>query len=277
MLSELDDLDARPGSTTSLVRTIVGLYLRELGGWISAPHLISLMDTLGTTPQVTRTAISRLKKKGILDPHARAGESGFALTATGRGILARGDRRIFEPRSMASDDNWCILSYSIPEAQRERRHQLRKYLQGIGGGLMAPGLWIFPDYLRAEVWEILRVLDLKNQATLIVSNTLEFTGTPQAVAAIWWDLQSLDALHRSFLAQNGKAADSSKSNPADSFATYVRAIDSWRTIPYIDPGLPQAFLPEDWPGRASSELFLGIQSGHASAARSYMESLKQLR
>ncbi|QXQ10962.1 PaaX family transcriptional regulator C-terminal domain-containing protein [Paeniglutamicibacter sp. Y32M11] len=273
MLSELDDLDARPGSTTSLVRTIVGLYLREMGGWISSPHLISLMDTLGTTPQVTRTAISRLKKKGILDPQARGGESGFALTATGRGILARGDRRIFEPRSMASDDNWCILSYSIPEAQRERRHQLRKYLQGIGGGLMAPGLWIFPDYLREEVWEILRVLDLKNQATVVVSNTLEFTGTPQSMAAIWWDLQSLDSLHRSFLAQNGKAANASKSSPADSFATYVRAIDSWRTIPYLDPGLPLSFLPEDWPGRASSKLFLNIQSGHAAAARKYMESL----
>ena len=43
----LDDLDARPGSTTSLVRTIVGLYIRELGGWISSTHLIALMDALG--------------------------------------------------------------------------------------------------------------------------------------------------------------------------------------------------------------------------------------
>ena len=31
----LDDIDARPGSTASLLRTIVGLYLRPLGGWIS--------------------------------------------------------------------------------------------------------------------------------------------------------------------------------------------------------------------------------------------------
>ena len=273
MLSELDDLDARPGSTTSLVRTIVGLYLRELGGWISSAHLIALMDALGTTPQVTRTAISRLKKKGILDQQARNEISGFELTATGERILARGDRRIFEPRAMGTTDSWCLLSYSIPEAERERRHQLRKYLQGIGGGLMAPGLWIFPDYLRAEVWEILRVLGLEDHATVIVSNLLEFTGTARASAAEWWDLDALATLHQGFLDQNKAVAGAGHASAGDSFAAYVRAIDSWRTIPYVDPGLPENCLPPDWPGHQSAELFLCIQASHAAAARAYLASL----
>ncbi|MFL4472823.1 PaaX family transcriptional regulator C-terminal domain-containing protein [Paeniglutamicibacter sp. MACA_103] len=273
MLTELDDLDARTGSTTSLVRTIVGLYLRELGGWISSAHLIALMDALGTTPQVTRTAISRLKKKGILDQQTRGGISGFELTSTGERILARGDRRIFEPRSMGPADSWCLLSYSIPEAERERRHQLRKYLQGIGGGLMAPGLWIFPDYLRAEVWEILRVLGLEDHATVIVTNLLEFTGTSQASAAAWWDLDALAGLHHAFLEQNKAVAAAGQASTADSFAAYVRAIDSWRTIPYLDPGLPETCLPGDWPGHQSAELFLGIQASHAAAARNYVASL----
>ena len=273
MLSELDDLDARPGSTTSLVRTIVGLYLRELGGWISSAHLIALMDALGTSPQVTRTAISRLKKKGILEQRAREDVSGFGLSATGERILARGDRRIFEPRAMGTQDAWCLLSYSIPEAERERRHQLRKYLQGIGGGLVAPGLWIFPDYLRAEVWEILRVLGLEDHATIFVSNLLESTGTPRASAAAWWDLDSLAALHHAFLEQNQAVAGAGNAGCAESFATYVRAIDSWRTIPYLDPGLPDNCLPGNWPGHHSAELFLRIQASHAGAARDYVASL----
>jgi phenylacetic acid degradation operon negative regulatory protein len=273
MLTELDDLDARTGSTTSLVRTIVGLYLRELGGWISSAHLIALMDALGTAPQVTRTAISRLKKKGILDQLARSGVSGFELTPTGERILARGDRRIFEPRAMGPTDSWCLLSYSIPEAERERRHQLRKYLQGIGGGLMAPGLWIFPDYLRVEVWEILRVLGLEDHATVIVSNRLEYTGNARARAAAWWDLDALSALHRGFLERNLAVAGAGHSSASASFAAYVRAIDSWRTIPYLDPGLADDCLPGDWPGHRSAELFLGIQASHAAAARSYVHSL----
>lgn len=274
MLTSLDDLDARPGSTTSLVRTIVGLYLRELGGWISSAHLVALMNSLGTTPQVTRTAISRLKKKGILDQQSRKKTPGFALTATGEQILARGDRRIFEPRSMGSTDSWCLLSYSIPEAERERRHQLRKYLQGIGGGLITPGLWIFPDYLRAEVWEILRVLGLEDHATIIVSNLLEFTGTAQETASAWWDLGALAALHHAFLEQNQAVTAEGQASAEESFAAYVWAIDSWRTIPYVDPGLPDSFLPKDWPGHRSAELFLSIQASHAVAAHSFAASLK---
>lgn len=270
MLSELDDLDARPGSTTSLVRTIVGLYLRALGGWISSAHLISLMSTVGTTPQVTRTAIFRLKSKGILEQLDRDGVSGFGLSPTGERIVARGDRRIFTPRSMAPTDSWCLASYSIPEAERERRHQLRKYLQGIGGGQVAPGLWIFPDYLRAEVWQILHVLELQDHATLIVSQKLEFTGTPQEAAASWWDLDALASLHHRFLELNGAMADARDHGPAESFAAYVRAIDSWRTIPYLDPGLPENYLPGNWPGHRSTELFLGIQASHAAAAGNYV-------
>ncbi len=270
MLSELDDLDARPGSTTSLVRTIVGLYLRALGGWISSAHLIALMSTVGTTPQVTRTAIFRLKSKGILEQLDRDGVPGFGLSPTGERIVARGDRRIFTPRSMGPTDQWCLASYSIPEAERERRHQLRKYLQGIGGGQMAPGLWIFPDYLRAEVWQVLRVLKLQDHATLIVSQALEFTGTPQEAAASWWDLDSLASLHHRFLELNDTMADAQEHDPGASFAAYVRAIDSWRTIPYLDPGLPDKYLPEDWPGHRSTELFLGIQASHAAAAGNYV-------
>jgi len=41
----LDDADSRPGSATSLLRTIIGCYLRRLGGWIAAPALMELMTT----------------------------------------------------------------------------------------------------------------------------------------------------------------------------------------------------------------------------------------
>ena len=269
----LEDLDARPGSTTSLVRTIVGLYIRELGGWISTAHLIGLMDVLGTSAPVTRTAITRLKKKGILEPHPVAGISGFALTPPGEHLLARGDRRIFEPRAMGPDDQWCLLSYSIPEAQRERRHQLRRHLQGIGGGLVAPGLWIFPDYLRTELWDILRALELQDHATVFVSPSPEMTGSKSHAAAIWWDLESLASLHHAFLELNRAAPVSIEPGLSASFATYVRAIDSWRTIPYLDPGLPADFLPADWPGHESAELFLRLQASHAASSLDFVRSM----
>ena len=46
MSAVLDDMDSRPGSTTSLLRTVIGLYLRDAGGWMSSDRLIELMQAL---------------------------------------------------------------------------------------------------------------------------------------------------------------------------------------------------------------------------------------
>ena len=62
MSAILDDMDSRPGSTTSLLRTIVGLYLRRLGGWIAIADLLRLMGELGVTAPNARTAVVRLKQ-----------------------------------------------------------------------------------------------------------------------------------------------------------------------------------------------------------------------
>lgn len=273
MNSVLEDLDARPGSTTSMLRTIVGLYIRKLGGWLSSAQLVSLMDVLGFNAQVTRTALTRLKKKGILESRLQEGIGGLALTGPGETLLARGDRRLFTPRSMSDLDDWCLLSYSVPESQRERRHQLRRHLSSIGGGTVTPGLWIFPAYLHDEVWEILRALELHDHATTFISRAPETAEGPRETAAKWWDMESIAALHRSFIELNSSVPEQESSTAAKSFALYIAAIDSWRTIPYLDPGLPPTFLPEDWPGHRSAELFLRIQALHARQALEFVRGL----
>ena len=62
----LDDIDARPGSTASLLRTLVGLYLRPLGDWISTADLVALAGDLGIPTAQARTGVTRLKQKGLL-------------------------------------------------------------------------------------------------------------------------------------------------------------------------------------------------------------------
>src|SRR5690606_21856175 len=42
----LDDMDSRPGSTTSLLRTVIGLYLRDAGGWMPTTSLVELMQAM---------------------------------------------------------------------------------------------------------------------------------------------------------------------------------------------------------------------------------------
>jgi phenylacetic acid degradation operon negative regulatory protein len=285
----LDDFDARPGSATSLLRTIVGVCLRRVGGWISIADLIRLMEAVGVTPAHTRTAVSRVKAKGLLLASTVDGQPGYALNPDAVPMLERGDRRIFTFRQMADGDPWCLLSFSIPEAQRDVRHQLRKRLGWIGCGTVATGLWICPAFLADEVEEIVADLGLRDHVTVFIAGTPHITGTLADAARRWWDLDHLENLHRGFLASQAEPPDPPESpesapeeialresvpeRPRASFARFIRALDQWRILPYLDPGLPPSALPDDWPGFASVALFERITATHAARAYEFLHGV----
>ncbi|NWL31692.1 regulator [Paenarthrobacter nitroguajacolicus] len=281
MSAVLDDMDSRPGSTTSLLRTVIGLYLRDAGGWMSTKDMVTLMEALGTSGTVTRTALGRLRKKDVVVQENRDGVPGFTLTEGAATMLARGDRRIYNPRSMSVSDPWCLISFSIPETEREKRHQLRRRLHWIGCGTVAAGLWICPDSLRVEVEEILADLDLRSMATIFVAATPLVGGSLQDAASKWWDLEAVAELHRDFIRQhtnsnsNGElprhAGQAMEPSP-EAFATYVQCIDRWRIIPYLDPGLPSALLPADWPGAEGTALFGRLVAAYAEPSAEFVRN-----
>ncbi|MDF9876625.1 PaaX family transcriptional regulator C-terminal domain-containing protein [Cellulosimicrobium cellulans] len=279
----LDDLDSRPGSTTSLLRTVVGLYLRDLGGAVAVADLVELLGALGVAPGGARSAISRVKAKGLLVPETVEGRAAYRLAPDAGPMLARGDRRIFAYRQQGDDDPWCLVSYSLPEERRDVRHQLRRHLAWIGAGSVADGLWIAPGHLVDEVEEILDALEVRDAATVFVAGRPRVAGAFADVAARWWDLDRVAALHRAFLGRHGGSgsgrgtvpdgapAAAEDASPRDAFARWVRAVDDWRPIPYADPGLPPSALPVDWPGAASVALFDRLRTSLATVASRHVQ------
>lgn len=253
----LDDIEARPGSTTSLLRTLIGLYLRPLGGRISSAALVRLAGDLGIPAARARTAITRLKQRGLLIATA---DAGYALNPVALAMLERGDRRIFTVRTMAPGDDWMLVSVTIPETRRDLRHQLRRRLQFLGAGAVTAGLWILPGHLADEVEQLLAELDARCYTTLFRTRDPMPAEPLRDAAARWWDLDALRAEHERFLAS---LVDLDQTEP---FAAYVRLIDSWRVLPYIDPGLPASLLPEGWPGERSVREFERLSSALASEA-----------
>ena len=258
MSAILDDMDSRPGSATSLLRTVVGLYLRRMGGWISIADLIFLMEQVDVKAARTRTAVMRLKKKELLLPKTVNDVAGYELNAAAAEMLAKGDRRIFEARSMGELDAWCVISFSLPEELRSSRHQLRRRLSWIGAGTVSPALWICPDFLSAEVEDILDDLQIREHVTVFRTERPRVAGDLREAIAQWWDLDALDALHRRFIAELGALGASAPVTPTEAFSRYVRGVDAWRMIPYLDPGLPADLLPDGWPGAESTRLFTDL-------------------
>lgn len=265
-------MDSRPGSTTSLLRTVIGLYLREAGGWMASASLVELMLALEIPASLTRTALTRLRKKGVVVAAARDGMAGYEVDSRAARMLERGDRRIRTPRSMDANDPWCLISFSLPESARERRHQLRRQLHWTGCGMVSPGLWVAPDYLRKEVEEILASLGLGERAVLFTASRPHVTGELRDVVADWWDLGAIRSLYLNFIKFTEQIPAGDVKPDAQAFATYVNLIDRWRMIPYLDPGLPADCLPADWPGAQGVELFQRISASHAVSSRAFVRS-----
>jgi phenylacetic acid degradation operon negative regulatory protein len=261
-----DDPSPRSGSTTSLVMTIVGLYIRRLDGWIATSDLVTLAGELDVTPAMTRTAITRLKKRGILAAERRHGVAGYGLQPPAIPILERGDRRIFTVRTMHADDPWCLISFSVPETQRWLRGRLRRRLSWIGCGMVAPALWIGPDTLRDEVEEILADLEIRRFATLFTGSRPSVEGSLPDAVARWWDLERLAALHRGFMTRVSSFPQRPVEDDAEAFRRYLLGSDAWRVIPYLDPGLPRELLPDGWPGHDSFLRFQALSEALADRA-----------
>ena len=247
---------ARP---RSLLMTFFGAFLRELGDWIPVADLISLMEAVGLDEQAVRSAISRLKRRGVMAPERRAGVAGYGLTAHGRAILDRGDARIFErPPRERPDPEWLLLLFSIPEYRRDLRHLLRSRLTWLGLGRVGSAAWIGPAHVAAEVRLMVDEIGLGQHVELFTGRHLGVRATPDAIAR-WWDLDAIAEEYRGYLdawtprLQVWRAG--SGGDPPTAFADHLLQLDAWRRIPFHDPGLPAHALPGDWPGSAAWALF----------------------
>jgi phenylacetic acid degradation operon negative regulatory protein len=202
--------------------TFFGAFLRRLGGWIAVADLIALMGELGLDAQAVRSALSRLKRRGVIESERRDGAAGYRLTARGEAILRAGDARIYGHRQ-ASQEGWLIVVFSVPETQRALRHRLRAGLSGLGLGIVAPAVWIAPAHLREQVERLI--------ADVGIERIDLFEARPLGDPARYWDLDALTAEYERYLAEW-------ESRPVEGFADYIRHLDDWRRIPFHDPGLP---------------------------------------
>jgi phenylacetic acid degradation operon negative regulatory protein len=245
---------ARP---RSLLMTFSGAFVRDLGGWVAVADLIGLMADLDLDEQAVRSAVSRLKRRGVVVGERRGGAAGYRITAEGLAILEAGDARIFARPAPAAGAPWLLVSFSIPETQRALRHRLRARLEWLGLGTVASATWIGPAHAEPEVRALVAEFGLAGRVELFRAEHAGFTPAPDAVAR-WWDLDAIAAEYRAYLDAWRPALRRARRRapgPGEAFATYVRQLDAWRRIPFHDPGLPAAALPADWPGAAAWALF----------------------
>jgi phenylacetic acid degradation operon negative regulatory protein len=222
-----------------------------------------------------RSAISRLKRRGILQARRHDGAAGYELSEPALAILREGDARIFRRDRATLADGWLLAVFSVPETERHRRHVLRSELARLGFGMVAPGVWIVPAHPQDTTADTLRRLELDSYADLFHADYLAF-GDPADKVGGWWDLDWLERLYESFLAAHEPVLRPDRATGAgerQAFADYVPMLTDWRRLPYLDPGLPAELLPDGWIGIRAAEEFFALRSVLEEPARGYVKAI----
>ena len=150
------------------VLNVYGSFVRDDDGWIAAGDLITLMGELGVNSQAVRSAVSRMKRSGLLVAERVDRRAGYALSARGAEILEDGDRRIFGTGQDRESERWVLALFSVPEADRKKRYLIRSCLAQLG---FAPGpasSWVAPEDLIDEARHMLEREGLGDYVTLFV-------------------------------------------------------------------------------------------------------------
>ncbi|MFD5631269.1 PaaX family transcriptional regulator C-terminal domain-containing protein [Streptomyces sp. NPDC127072] len=260
--------DARLGQ---LIVTVFGLYARGEHNWLSVASVVRLMADLGAEGQAVRSAVSRLKRRGVLRSERHANAAGYSLADPTLEVLAEGDVRIFERARAVAEDGWLVVVFSVPESEREKRHALRTSLTRLGFGTAAPGVWVAPGNLAEETRRTLERRGLTAYVDIFTGDHFAF-GDLRSKVRVWWDLDELTTLYTDFLRRYGPVLDriaADGTTPLEAFRTYVPMLTQWRRLPYRDPGLPLSLLPPRWHGVRAGAMFQELDSSLGGPAREH--------
>ncbi len=192
-----DAIALRTSRPQSLIFTIYGAYSRSLGGWIAVSSLLALLREMNIEDNAVRSALSRLKRRGVLLSEAHNGFAGYALSDSARKAFDTGDARVLERRHPEEETRWILVAFSIPEKSRDLRYRLRSRLTGVGFGQVTGGLWIAPASLRADAELAIDTLGIHQYVHLFEADHLESdsTGagsTDEGSVQQWWDLDAIE-------------------------------------------------------------------------------------
>ena len=252
--------------------TLWGDYVVQRGGELSVGSLLRIGAEFGLSELALRSVLARMSRAGWLRAQRRGIRSYYNLTRRGRALIAEGTARIFRPRDEPWDGQWHLVSYSIPERARERRDEFRKRLTYLGFGSLAPGAWITPHDLRAEVGELTAELSLTAHVEQFRGLYLGPHSGP-ALAARVWPLERLGVAYHDFLSRWRPIAQRGDIGLDDARAFVLRfsLIHEYQRFFLEDPDLPAALTPADWPGRAAAELFESLHARLGPGANRFFD------
>ncbi|MCF3120499.1 hypothetical protein IPZ68_12425 [Streptomyces arenae] len=216
-------------------------------------RLLGVLGACGVGEAATRRAVARLVAEGRLAREREGRWTALVLEPRLVALLTAWTHRL--ERAVEETPWRGTWQQLLLRGPAEGRAPVEEQLAFEGFGRLGPGVWIAADAGGvAALKDLLREQGIAPHATWLVARA-EDDGE---IVARAWDLAAGRAAHEEFVGRFGAVrADSDEA----AFVLRTRLVHAWRGTFERDPCLPRQLLPPDWPGFASTKLFVDTWRG----------------
>lgn len=250
-MTEAERADLDLGSARSLLLTVLGELVWPSGSPAWTSSLLAVMGGLGVEEGAARQAIARAAKSGWVEARRVGRETQWVLTPVLLRAFEEGTRRVAslsEP-FLDWDGSWLVVLVTVPHDLRATRKRLYNRLNWAGFGNPTAGVWLSPHTERRDrIAETIAELGLTD-STMSFRGTTDAVGlTEQQIVDAGWDLSALAAHYASIDDEFARIRPTSSD---EILFAHIRLLAALQSLPFSDPQLPEALLP-DWIGRRVS-------------------------
>lgn len=257
----------------SLLVTLFGDVVapRPQAVWLGS--LIRLAAPFGINDRLVRTATFRLTADDWLSATRIGRRSYYALSEAGLQRVLHAGKRIYAGEAQEWDGRWTMVMVR-GDVRATVRQKLKRELLWEGFGAIAPGVMAHPNADLASLREIIAASRAQEYVAIMEASSLEaFPIRPlQALMHQTFKLgdvaQAWQALLRRF---SPLAPEAAQLAPADAYFVRTLLVHEYRRVLLRDPNLPEALLPQDWPGRTAREMCSAMYGALLAASEDYLQ------
>jgi phenylacetic acid degradation operon negative regulatory protein len=256
----------------SVVFTLLAEHLLDKKVGLFSGSFIEVLGRMGIGEHATRSTLARMTRRGLLVGERKARKSYFRLTPRCTAILEDGRHRIWHMGAVNTAEvaHWTLLTFSLPEAWRQKRDDLRARLTWAGFGPLQNGAWLAPSEI--DVAPLIAELDLAKHVRAFHVKP----APPTDAAAVIRETFDLDALAARYRAFSRSWEPPEKRLRDDPLVLTLRLSTEWLSIVRDDPRVPVQLLPKDWPAITAQQLFRSLHGATLPDAEAQARELLDL-
>ena len=232
-----------------LLTVLLGDYWYWQNEPIPSRVLVDLLAEFDISDLSARAAMRRLAARGLLTVTRSGRTTAYGTPPRANHVSVGNLKRLFAfgASPVAWDGLWTLVAFSVPEAERDLRRELRDELRVLGFGPLFDAVWVCPHDRAAEAKEAVQRVGVDGAA--ILRSEIQ-TPDSEAVVAKAFDGTVLSGYYREFIDKYSPVTAlvrQGRISPHKALLMRTGCMLDWRQATINDPGLPDDLLPADWP------------------------------